>query len=85
MLINTEFTFTILDENKTLRGFCKNLSHTGIQFITDEKLSEGQFIEVILDTKSDKFKPMKAKIEVVRIELSHDNEYSVAGKILEFY
>ncbi len=84
MAIGTELTFNISGENKTFKGFCKNLSHTGIQFDTAEALSEAKLLEVVIDSKTDKFQPMKATINVIRVEQITDKQYRVSGEILDF-
>ena len=82
--VNTEILFTLSDDINTYRGTCRNLSHTGIQFDAGHSLSEGQTINVTVDTKSDKFDPMNAKVEVLRIENQDKNQYRISGKILAF-
>ncbi len=84
MAIGTELTFNVSGENRTFKGFCKNLSHTGIQFETAEALPGGKLLEVVIDSKTDKFEQMKATINVIRVEQITDKQYSVAGEILDF-
>ncbi|MBI5055838.1 MAG: PilZ domain-containing protein [Nitrospirae bacterium] len=83
MIMNTEFTYTVSGERKAHAGFCKDLSHTGIKFLTERNLEKGTLIEILFDTKSSRFKPMKAGAEIVRSEFKN-NKYVVAGKILEY-
>jgi c-di-GMP-binding flagellar brake protein YcgR len=82
--VDAELTYTVPDDNTTYRGRCKNLSHSGIQFITENALSEGKSVEVTIDTRSSKFKPMKARVEIIRVEPSEDNNYKAAGIIVEY-
>jgi hypothetical protein len=82
--VDADVAFTIVGENKTYIGQCRNLSHSGIQFETEKAPPEGHSLEITIDTKSTKFKPMKAIIEIIRVEESTDNQYKVAGKILEY-
>lgn len=84
MEVNAEVSYSIPGDNKTYRGKCRNLSHSGIQFETEKALTQGTSLEVTIDTKSEKFKPMNAVVEVLRIEPSENNTYTVAGKIVEF-
>lgn len=86
MKIDAPVDYTIPGDSTLYRGHCMNLSHSGIQFNTANMLSEGKSIEVIMDTKSDKFKPMKATVKILRVEPddSGDRQYKVAGRILEF-
>lgn len=84
MRINAELTYNIHGENRTFRGFCRNLSHTGIQFETANALAEGQSIVAILDSKDSRFKPLNASVNIIRIEKTDDKQYRIAGKIVEF-
>lgn len=85
LTINADVTYTRLPSDKSqYAGFCKNLSHTGILFITGQKLSPGDSVVVTLDTKSSIFQPLKAKIEIVRTEPLLEDKYAVAGKIVEY-
>ena len=84
MSVTAELTYNIPGDDKLHKGQCRNLSHSGIQFETDKLLPEGTSLEITIDTKSEKFKPMNAIVEVLRTESSGDNEYTVAGKILEY-
>ena len=84
MTINTRLFFTISGENKIYDGSCKDLSHTGIKFVTEHPLSQGTILEITIDTNDSKFKSLKAKIEVIRAMHTNDNKYIVAGKILEY-
>lgn len=86
MKIDAAVDYTIPGDSTLYKGYCRNLSHSGILFNTANILSEGKSIEVLIDTKSDKFKPMKATVEILRVEPddSGDHRYRVAGRILEF-
>jgi hypothetical protein len=84
MEINAEITFTLPGEVDSYSGQCRNLSHSGIMFITEKALPEGESLEVTIDTRSDKFKPMKALVEIIRVEPREDNQYETAGIIKEY-
>ncbi len=81
--INADVTYMRPRDNGQYAGFCKNLSHTGILFVTEQLLSPGDPVVITLDTKSSSFTPLKARIEVVRTEPLED-KYAVAGKIIEY-
>jgi hypothetical protein len=84
LTINADVTYTKSSSDSQYEGFCKNLSHTGILFVTGQKLSPGDSVVVTLDIKkSSNFQPLKAMIEIVRTEPSED-KYAVAGKIVEY-
>ena len=83
LTINADLTYTKFDDKILHSGFCKNLSYTGIFFITEQNLTPGDSVFVTLDTKSSNFTPLKAMVEVVRTEPSED-KYAVAGRILNY-
>jgi hypothetical protein len=84
MSVTAELTYRIGSDDRIHRGQCRNLSHSGIQFQTDTCLQEGTTLEITIDTKSEKFKPMNALVEILRVVPVENNEYTVAGKILEY-
>ena len=84
MSITAELTYRISSDDRIHRGQCKNLSHSGMQFQTETCLKEGTTLKITIDTKSEKIKPMNALIEIIRVKPSENNQYIVAGKILEY-
>ncbi|UCD36218.1 MAG: PilZ domain-containing protein [Nitrospiraceae bacterium] len=84
MSVTAELTYLLPGENTLYKGLCNNLSHSGIQFITEKLLEAGQRLEVTIDTKSAKFKPMAVIVEVVRVEPSESNTYRISGTITEY-
>jgi len=83
MAVNAELTYSITGDNQIYTAECRDLSHTGILFITEQSLSNGQTLEITIDVTYSKFEPMKAIVEVIRVE-SSGNKFSVGCKILEF-
>ncbi|MBI5740704.1 MAG: PilZ domain-containing protein [Nitrospirae bacterium] len=81
--INANITYSRSGGNGQYSGFCKNLSHTGILFETDQAFTPGDTAIFTLDTKSHGFRPLTARIEVVRVEPS-ENSFAVAGRIMEY-
>jgi hypothetical protein len=63
---------------------CNNLSHSGIHFSTQNVLSEGSALEITIDPKNDMIKPLKASVEVIRINVDSGGTYGIAGKIIEY-
>ena len=84
MQVDAEITYTMPGDNNTFTGQCMNLSHSGIQFVTGQALPEGHSVEIIIDTKSEKFQPMKALVQIIRVEPSGDDQYRTAGIIKEY-
>ena len=84
MKINADLTFNVQGADEPCKGFCRNLSHTGIQFETAYALSGGQMIEVVLSSKDVRIKPLRALAEVVRVDVIDRTTYQVSGKIVQY-
>ncbi len=84
MEINAEITYTLQGNDSRYKGQCNNLSHSGIMFTTEQALPKGQSLELTIDTKSNKFQPMKALVEIIRVEPSENDQYMAAGIIREY-
>ncbi len=84
MRIERDLTFNIFGENTMFKGFCQNLSHTGIQFDSTIALPKGKLVEITIDSGTEKFKPMKATVDIVRIVENADSQYTIAGKIIKY-
>lgn len=84
MKINADLTFSVQGTDETCKGFCRNLSHTGIQFETVHALSGGQMIEVVLSSKDIRIKPLRALTEVVRVDVINRSTYQISGKIVQY-
>jgi len=83
MEINATVTYTLQGEDQTHTGECKDLSHTGLFLVSDQSIAKGQILEVTIDSKNGNFEPMKATVEVIRVEPVSD-KYSMGCKITKF-
>ena len=84
MIVRTDLTYTLTAKPQVYAGFCNNLSHSGIHFSTQNTLDEGTSLEIIIAPQGNKITPLKATVEVIRIDPSADNTIGVAGKILAY-
>ena len=82
MTMDAELTYIIRGKTTVNNGICKDLSHSGIKLETERALTIGTVLEVTIDLGNPKFKPIKAELEVIRIEKAKNNRFAVAGKIL---
>ena len=82
--LKTDLTYTLTGSNSLFSGMCNNLSHSGIHFSTQNVLSEGSSLEVTIDSKNEKIRPLKASVEVIRINADAGGTYGIAGKIMEY-
>ncbi len=83
MAVNADLTYNIQGETQSYTGKCKDLSHTGLFLETENAITKGQVLEVTIDSNNSQFEPMKATVEVIRVELASD-KYSIGCKIIEF-
>ena len=83
MNIEADLTYTRSRDNGVYDGLCKNLSHSGILFETEQALLQGESVVLFMDSKNSKFTPLKARAEVVRVN-PISNKYAVACRIVEY-
>ncbi len=83
MNIEAGLTYSRSQDNGLCDAMCKNLSHSGILFETEQTLSPGESVVFTMDSKNSKFVPLKAKAEVIRVNPASD-KFSVACRIVEY-
>jgi hypothetical protein len=82
MNIETEVLCKIPGTKDEFKGFCKNLSHTGIQFATSKHLKVGSELEIILNVAGAiPQPPLKAVLIVERVNKEKENQFIVSGKL----
>lgn len=81
MEMDVEVSFKHARSNHLFSGRCIDLSHTGLQFETSEPVSEGEILSVTIDLGNDKFQPMKAVLDVKRVEITDSGQYRAAGQL----
>jgi flagellar biosynthesis protein FlhG len=82
--VNVGMKFQFPGDIRFLEGFCKNLSHSGIQFETQEQLSTGQTLEIIIDSGTYQNKPLRATINIIRVDSTENGKQIVSGKITNY-
>jgi hypothetical protein len=83
MSISAEITYRIDGDVALYTGKSNNLSHSGIQFLTERDLKPGTSIEFRLASFDGKVDPLEAKARVIRVEPA-ENTYIIAGTIIEY-
>jgi hypothetical protein len=83
MSVKASITYRIDGDGTMYTGTGNNLSHSGIQFITEKELMPGRSIEFRLASLDGKVDPLEAKAEVLRVEPA-DDTYVISGKIVEY-
>ena len=82
MTLDSTLEYQIHNEDKLLQGEIKNLSATGVLFITDHPISLGIKLRIKLTPDNKITPPMSADVKVARCDKHADGAYYVAGEIL---
>ncbi|MBM3202639.1 PilZ domain-containing protein [Candidatus Woesearchaeota archaeon] len=73
--------FRMAGSENFMTAYCKNISGSGILFLSDLPLEPGKAAEVFIDPENRITPPLTAYIEIIRCESIHDREYEIAGSI----
>lgn len=82
--MNTEhdLQFREVGTDKTQQGVCRNLSATGILFITEQAIPQGTELEINITPQYSVVSPFDAVVKVLRTRPNGStSRYEVAGKI----
>jgi len=83
MSVDCHIEFSEEGSSETHKGDGKNLSATGVKFITDHELKEGQEIDVTVHPVIQTVTPLTAKAKVMRVVKDEDNGQFIVGLSLE--
>ncbi len=83
MNIEADLTYSRSQDKGLYEALSKNLSHSGILFETEQTLSPGESVVLTMDSRNNKFIPLKAKAEVIRVN-PISNKFLVACRIVEY-
>ncbi|MCW8928726.1 MAG: PilZ domain-containing protein [Gammaproteobacteria bacterium] len=83
MSVDCHIEFSEEGSSDKYKGDGKNLSATGVKFITDHKLTEGQEINVTVHPVIQTVTPLTAKAKVMRVVKDEDNGKYIVGLSLE--
>jgi len=83
MSVDCHVEFSVQGSSEKYQGEGKNLSATGVNFITDYKLEEGQSLDVIVHPVIKTVEPLSAKAKVVRVTEDEPNKKYIVGISLQ--
>ena len=83
MSVDCHIEFSIPGSSDKYAGEGKNLSATGVNFITDHKLEEGQSLDVIVHPVIKTVEPLSAKAKVIRVTEDESNNKYIVGISLQ--
>ena len=81
MSVETALTFRLGDSGQPQRGRTLDLSATGIRFVTDTAVREGDVLTVTLQTGDARFPPLQGEVRVLRVEPRQGGGVVVAGEM----
>lgn len=81
MSLDSSLEYQILSEDKAYQGKIKNLSATGVLFVTDHSIPLGVNLRIKLSPENDITPPMSAEVKVTRCDKHSDGGYYLAGEI----
>jgi hypothetical protein len=81
MEVESDISYSVNGGAVIARGRGKNISHTGIQFLTGRRLDCGDRLDATLHSGNDLFRPLHMEIVVIRCEEIGPGEYLVAGEL----
>ncbi len=83
MSVDCHIEFTEEGSSEKYKGDGKNLSATGVKFITDHELTEGQALNVTVHPVIQTVTPLTAKAKVMRVVKDEDSNKYIVGLSLE--
>lgn len=78
MFINAPISYCASGSTEWQQGTGKDLSATGIAFITEQSFSEGDLIEVKLKPETNVTPPLEATVKVVRCAANEGGGYELS-------
>lgn len=81
--IECPLTYNIVNQQDIKKGIAIDISNNGIKFLANEKLEEGELIDLRLQPLDDSVVPLSAVVQVLRVEVAEgiNNQYKTAGII----
>ena len=81
--VECPMSYNNIDSPERKKGIALDVSNSGIQFLTTEKLEEGSLKEIRLEPLDNSIAPLNAIIQIVRVEIAvgMNNQFKTAGVI----
>lgn len=79
MSVECQLEYTENGNEETRTGHVKNISGDGILFQTDNSITVGTEMTIIVKAGSNLTPPLHATIEIIRCSLTDDESYEVAA------
>jgi len=81
--IECPLTYNIVNQQDIKKGIAIDISNNGIKFLANERLEEGDLIDIRLHPLDDSIAPLSAVVQILRVEVAEgiNNQYKTAGFI----
>ena len=81
--IECPLTYNIVNQKDIKKGIAIDISNNGIKFLANEKLEEGELIDIRLHPLDEINVPLSAVVQILRVELAEgiNNQYKTAAVI----
>ncbi|ALP53469.1 hypothetical protein Tel_10085 [Candidatus Tenderia electrophaga] len=79
MDVNATLTFKFCGADDVYEGASQDLSATGLRFVSPQKVSVGDMLDVCMKPGIDITPPLETTLAVVRVTQTNDGQYEVAG------
>ena len=83
MSLDSSLEYQVLSEDRLYQGNIKNLSATGVLFVTDHSVPLGVNLRIKLSPENNITPPMSAQVKVTRCDKHSDGGYYLAGEIIQ--
>jgi len=81
MKVDTEITLS-LDNNKYVKGYCRDLSGTGMLIEVNEAVTEGSICKTTLPSSNDAFPALDASVKILRCTELSEGKFQLGTEIL---
>jgi len=82
MRVDTEITLSLDNSDKHVKGFCRDLSGTGMLIEVAEQVTEGITCKTTLPSSNDAFPALNASIKILRCIEMGEGKYQLGTEIL---
>ncbi|THB64675.1 MAG: PilZ domain-containing protein [Gammaproteobacteria bacterium] len=81
MMVRATVEFQVEGDSRVYTGVTEDLSATGIMFATDCHLKPGQKIVLKVLPDNNQQTPLKADVEIIRVDVNDKKEFVAAGNM----
>lgn len=83
MRVDTEIILTVDGSNEQLKGYCRDLSGTGMLIEVEKELAEGAICHTTLASTNSAFPSLDACIKILRCEQLGEDKFHLGTEIVQ--